>query len=156
MIRTGAQALSDEVAQGQAALDALPALVQDARRLQAKAAACARVLTGIRSAMSAAGPLFAKEFFSLRRGFLRQVGRPRRALRRRNAWLSWVRFWRASRYWIGMFILCLMVMTAVLWVVRNREWLVDQMQILLAPPPPPSSAPAANPASQPAPAGGAP
>jgi hypothetical protein len=156
MNRPGAQALSDEVAQGQAALDALPALLQDARHLQAKAVACARVLTGIRSAISAAEPLFAKEFPNLRRGFLRQVGRPRRALRRRISWLSWVRFWRASRYWIGMFILCLLVLMAVLWVVRNRDWLVDQMQILLAPPPPPSSAPTANPASQPAPAGGNP
>lgn len=151
MNRPGAQALTDEVTRGQDALDALPSLMKEARHLQAQTAASMHVLQGIRRARPFGASVFAMEFSDLRRAFLRQVAPARHRLRRRIGWLSLRKFWRVNRFWIGNFILSFCIMMAVVWMVRNWDWLAEQIQTRLPPPTPPAQTPAPVPAPTAAP-----
>ncbi|MDO9525864.1 MAG: hypothetical protein Q7J57_10085 [Gemmobacter sp.] len=160
MNRAGAAALTDELSKGQITLDALPLVLRDARRVEAEAAACRAGLARISTKVSGVRLMPAPDLSELRQTFLRRVGRTRRRLRRRVAWLIWVRFWRAAWFWILIILVVLSLLASVAWVVAHRDWLVERIQTLLAPPE--TSAPEADqpedhlPAPLAAPPGGSP
>ncbi len=150
MNRAGAAALTDELSKGQITLDALPLVLQDARRVEAEAAACRAGLARISTKVSGVRLMPVPDLSELRQTFLRRVGRTRRRLRRRVAWLIWVRFWRAAWFWILIILVVLSLLAAVTWVVTHRDWLVERIQTLLAPPE--TSAPEADQPDDPLPA----
>lgn len=131
MKRPGIAALDMALGRGRVALDSLPAVLEEARGLKSRAEHCSDTLSRLQTRV-AVGRRFQPDQSSLRQNFLRDISRPRRALRRRIAWLSLRLFLRWARLWLMILLLLIAIAFAVDWAVQNRDWLVDQLKNMLS------------------------
>lgn len=130
MKRPGIAALDMALGRGRVVLDSLPTVLDEAQGLLAQARQCSDTFSRLQTRL-AAGPLSLPDQNRLRRSFLRDVSGPRRTLRRRIAWL-WLRlFWRRARFWLMILLILTAIALGVYWVVKNRDWLVDQLANML-------------------------
>lgn len=133
-----AEACTEELRRATAALDAVPALLTEARSGTAAAAATSKALKSLRGRTRLGGLRPLPELQAVRK----DIATTRRHLRRPLLWrILWLRlrlFWQVAR-WVLLILLILgLLIAAVVWAARNRDWLIKQISVYTGFPAPPA------------------